>query len=199
MRKELKDEEFILIFDIDKQFFEADFLVVYQLILTLSNLTFCFLTKCQFPKPEFYLNRKTDMSQTFIRTQFLAKLFPQLCLCHWNGNCDLFVILNCQKGHNCDLFTSYEQQKGHDLFTSYEQQKGHNCDLSVTFLLVINDIVNDKKGHNFMNDKTYWFSGNFCLVWKKYWKSSSFFCQTGSATILNFYLKSRSQEVGCVF
>ena len=69
----------------------------------------------------------------------------------------------------------------------------------VTFLLVINDIVNDKKGHNFMNDKTYWFSGNFCLVWKKYWKSSSFFCQTGSATILNFYLKSRSQEVGCVF
>ena len=86
-----------------------------------------------------------------------------------------------------------------DLFTSYERQKGHNCDLSVSFLLVINDIVNDKKGHNFMNDKTYWFSGNFCLVWKKYWKSSSFFCQTGSATILNFYLKSRSQEVGCVF
>ena len=78
-------------------------------------------------------------------------------------------------------------------------KKGHNCDLSVTFLLVINDIVNDKKGHNFMNDKTYWFSGNFCLVWKKYWKSSSFFCQTGSATILDFYLKSRSQEVGCVF
>ena len=69
----------------------------------------------------------------------------------------------------------------------------------MTFLLVINDIVNDKKGHNFMNDKTYWFSGNFCLVWKKYWKSSSFFCQTGSATILDFYLKSRSQEVGCVF
>ena len=68
----------------------------------------------------------------------------------------------------------------------------------MTFLLVINDIVNDKKGHNFMNDKTYWFSGNFCLVWKKYWKSSSFFCQTGSATILDFYLKSRSQEVGCV-
>ena len=69
----------------------------------------------------------------------------------------------------------------------------------MTFLLVINDIVNDKKGHNFMNDKTYWFSGNFCLVWKKYWESSSFFCQTGSATILDFYLKSRSQEVGCVF
>ena len=132
---------------------------------------------------------------------FLAKLFPQLCLCHWNGNCDLFVVHNCQKGHNCDLFTSYERQKGHncDIFTSYERQKGHNCDLSVTFSLVINDIVNDKKGHNFMNDKTYWFSGNFCLVWKKYWKSSSFFCQTGSATILNFYLKSRSQEVGCVF
>ena len=29
-------------------------------------------------------------------------------------------------------------------------------DLSVTFLPVMNDIVNDKKGHNFMNDKTYW-------------------------------------------
>ena len=84
-------------------------------------------------------------------------------------------------------------------FTSYEWQKGHNCDLSVTFLPVINDIVDDKKGHNFMNDTTYWFSGNFCLAWKKYWESSSFFCQTGSPTILDFYLKNRSQEVGCVF
>ena len=134
------------------------------------------------------MQSKTHEKKNCVRTStFLAKLFPQLCLCHWNGNCDLFVVHNCQKGHNCDLFTSYERQKG------------HNCDLSVTFLLVINDIVNDKKGHNFMNDKTYWFSGNFCLVWKKYWKSSSFFCQTGSATILNFYLKSRSEEVGCVF
>ena len=146
----------------------------------------------------FILTEYRMFTQGLIVT-FLAKLFPQLCLCHWNGNCDLFVVHNCQKGH--DLFTSYERQKGHncDLFTSYERQKGHNCDLSVTFLLVKIDIVNDKKGHNFMNDKTYWFSGNFCLVWKKYWKSSSFFCKTGSATILNFYLKSRSQEVGCVF
>ena len=31
-------------------------------------------------------------------------------------------------------------------------------DVSVTFLPVMNDTVNDKKGHNFMNDKTYWFS-----------------------------------------
>ena len=26
----------------------------------------------------------------------------------------------------------------------------------------MNDIVNDKKGHNFVNDKTYWFTG---ILW----------------------------------
>ena len=33
----------------------------------------------------------------------------------------------------------------YDLFRNYERQKGHN-------LVIMNDIVNDKKGHNFMND-----------------------------------------------
>ena len=33
-----------------------------------------------------------------------------------------------------------------DLFSNYERQKGHN-------LMIMNDIVNDKKGHNFVNDK----------------------------------------------
>ena len=35
----------------------------------------------------------------------------------------------------------------YDLFRNYEQQKGHN-------LVIMNDIVNDKKGHNFVYDKT---------------------------------------------
>ena len=35
----------------------------------------------------------------------------------------------------------------YDLFRNHEQQKGHN-------LVIMNDIVNDKKGHNFVNDKT---------------------------------------------
>ena len=35
----------------------------------------------------------------------------------------------------------------YDLFRNYERQKGHN-------LVIMNDIVNDKKGHNFVNDKT---------------------------------------------
>ena len=25
-----------------------------------------------------------------VNFSFLAKLFPQLCSCNWNGNCDLF-------------------------------------------------------------------------------------------------------------
>ena len=33
----------------------------------------------------------------------------------------------------------------------------------MTFLPVMNDIVNDKKGHNFMNDKTYWVQWEFLL------------------------------------
>ena len=33
-----------------------------------------------------------------------------------------------------------------DLFSNYERQKGHNS-------AIMNDIVNDKKGHNFVNDK----------------------------------------------
>ena len=35
-----------------------------------------------------------------------------------------------------------------DLFSNYERQKGHN-------LIIVNDIVNDKKGHNFVNDKDF--------------------------------------------
>ena len=35
----------------------------------------------------------------------------------------------------------------YDLFRNYERQKGHN-------LVIMNDIVNDQKGHNFVNDKT---------------------------------------------
>ena len=29
----------------------------------------------------------------------------------------------------------------------------------MTFSGIMNDIVNDKKGHNFVNDNTYWFTG----------------------------------------
>ena len=39
----------------------------------------------------------------------------------------------------------------YDLFRNYERQKGHN-------LVMMNDIVNNKKGHNFVNDKNYWFT-----------------------------------------
>ena len=31
---------------------------------------------------------------------------------------------------------------------------------------IMNDIVNDKKGHNIVNDETYWFKGIFYLVEK---------------------------------
>ena len=41
--------------------------------------------------------------------------------------------------------------KFYDLFRNYERQKGHT-------LVIMNDIVNDEKGHNFVNDKTYWFT-----------------------------------------
>ena len=35
----------------------------------------------------------------------------------------------------------------YDLFRNYERQKGHN-------LVIMNDIVNDKKGHKIVNNKT---------------------------------------------
>ena len=65
------------------------------------------------------------------------------------------VIMNNKKvtiSQFYDLFRNYEQQKGHnsqfyDLFRNYERQKGHN-------LVIMNDIVNDKNSHNFVNDKT---------------------------------------------
>ena len=47
-------------------------------------------------------------------------------------------IMNDRKVTICQLY---------DLFRNYERQKGHN-------LVIMNDIVNDKKGHNFVNDKT---------------------------------------------
>ena len=43
----------------------------------------------------------------------------------------------------------------YDLFRNYEWQKGHNLE-------IMNDIVKDEKGHNFVNDKTYWFTG---ILW----------------------------------
>ena len=65
------------------------------------------------------------------------------------------VIMNDKKvtiSQFYDLFRNYEWQKGHNFpilwtFRNYEWQKGHN-------LVIMNDIVNDKKGHNFVNDKT---------------------------------------------
>ena len=50
----------------------------------------------------------------------------------------------------------------YDLFRNYEQEKGHN-------LVIMNDIVNDKKGHNFVNDKNYWFTG---ILWYNIFSSS---------------------------
>ena len=41
---------------------------------------------------------------------FLAKLFPQLCLCHWNGNYDLFsdfVTFLALLWPFCDLFMTF--------------------------------------------------------------------------------------------
>ena len=83
-------------------------------------------------------------------TRFLAKLFPQLCSCNWNGNCDHMNDKKVIIWHFCHLFSNYERQKGHNFpilwpFQNYEWQKGHN-------LVIMNDIVNDKKGHNFVND-----------------------------------------------
>ena len=45
---------------------------------------------------------------------FLAKLFPQLCSCSWNGNCDLVNNKKVIIWHFCDLFSNYERQKGHN-------------------------------------------------------------------------------------
>ena len=69
MRKELKDEECILIFSL-KQFELSGRSTSIKMLLLSKTLIFCFLTKCQYPKPEFYLNRKTDTSHTFIRTHY---------------------------------------------------------------------------------------------------------------------------------
>ena len=47
-------------------------------------------------------------------SSFLAKLFPQLCSCNWNGNCDLVNDKKVIIWHFCDLFSNYEWQKGHN-------------------------------------------------------------------------------------
>ena len=47
-----------------------------------------------------------------------------------------------------------------DLFSNYERQKGHNS-------AIMNDIVNDKKGHNFMNDIKRISRFNFLLVYRE--------------------------------
>ena len=47
---------------------------------------------------------------TGMHSCFLAKLFPQLCLCHWNGNYDLFsnfVTFLALLWPFCDLFMTY--------------------------------------------------------------------------------------------
>ena len=40
---------------------------------------------------------------------FLAKLFPQLCSCNWNGNCDLFSDYERQKGHNFPILWPFQE------------------------------------------------------------------------------------------
>ena len=94
---------------------------------------------------------------------FLAKLFPQLCSCNWNGNCDLVNDKKVIIWHFCDLFSNYERQKGHNFpilwpFEELRMTKRSQFPNFMTFSGIMNDIVNDKKGHNFVNDKTYWFT-----------------------------------------
>ena len=47
---------------------------------------------------------------------------------------------------------------------------------------IMNDIVNDKKSHNIVNDETYWFKGIFYLV-EKLWMTKCHNCEwyTGDA------------------
>ena len=122
-----------------------------------------------------------DLIMTFLWTTpyldlivtFLAKLFPQLCLCHWNGNydlfsnfvtflallwpfCDLFMTFLAILWPFCDLYDLfltfsallwpfYEWQKRSQF---YERQKWYYLDLIVTFLWPFQNFydlfVNDK-------------------------------------------------------
>ena len=63
--------------------------------------------------------------------------------------------------------------------------------------MIMNDIVNDKKGHNFEKDKTYWFTGIlwyniFSFFSEKYYLVTylllyfALFSTTGIDSILNF-------------
>ena len=111
-----------------------------------------FFTQCGIPLWNYILCKSTLFPTYFMfRTKnsaFLAKLFPQLCLCHWNGNYDLF----CNFVTFLALFVTF-LWPFYDLFSNFMTffvtfmtflwPFQHFCDL----------FMNDKKGHNFMNDK----------------------------------------------
>ena len=91
---------------------------------------------------------------------FLAKLFPQLCSCNWNGNCDLVNNKKVIIWHFCNLFSNYEWQKGHNFPVLWPFQE-----LWTTKRSQFSDYERHcewQKGHNFVNDKTYWFTG---ILW----------------------------------
>ena len=116
---------------------------------------------------------------------FLAKLFPQLCSCHWNGNYDLFsnfvtflwpfqqfddlsvtfMTFLWPFQHFCDLFMN--DKKSHNFMNNKMILSRSNCDLFVIFLWPFqhfNDLfVNDLKGHNFMNNKMILSRSNYNL------------------------------------
>ena len=89
-----------------------------------------------------------------------------------------------------------------DLFSNYERQKGHNS-------AIMNDIVNDKKGHNFMNDIKRISRFNFLLVYRELllWfgrnigKIVAPFAIFPKQEVLPFWIfiwKVKSEEVGCI-
>ena len=101
--------------------FQADLLVSKSYFYL--KLIFCFLTKCQFPKPEFYLNRKTDMSQTFIRTQFLRPV--TIGINDYSFGCP---IIYTDTIHNV-IFSKTSQQCliQQRSFSNWEAMLGNNC------------------------------------------------------------------------
>ena len=71
------------------------------------------------------------------------------------SNCDLFVTFLWPFQHFCDLFVT---------FVTFLWPFQHFCDL----------IVNDKKGHNFMNDKWYYLDLIVTFLWPFYDLFSTF-------------------------
>ena len=84
------------------------------------------VSRSPFPPPQI----RTEIYS--ILCWFLAKLFPQLCSCNWNGNCDLFSDYERQKGHNFPILWPFQE-----LWTTERSQFPN--------FMTFSEIMNDKR------------------------------------------------------